>query len=468
MNRSISVFLLTIFLIASFGLAETTQAQTGWSKTIPDWEKIDFSEDPDVQILYKDEDIMITAEKIKYGVRRTVYWNKQYRPGESVVPSWMISAIEGTVQLYRKFIVEGDAVAFKAHNDSLTNRQSNEPPVAARDAPESYQTSDARKSENRAATCSGAVFTALTGAEDFELRYLPSKIDFGIFTMPDEIQSLSRKRLGDANYLRSLRTCRVVIDEHTQQTGLSQEEKLATLRDDLEDDLADLRSRIDSLGLKHRKTRSLADSALTVALAARDSAAAAKDSAEAAQKTANKALQWSKKALDWAQDNTDVFIGGGAERFANLLVPAGKLGLRVGSVELTGWYGYSSEVGTVQLPTEGEKSLNRVTSGSDLSWYVLNTSSLTNGTSRVQFEIGPSVGRVHAEDIISGREEYIRGYDAWLAGLALNLQIGPASLEAKGHYQVAREFDSSDLKFKPHGGNLRAEFGIKLYLNRLF
>lgn len=433
MNRitSISAFLFAILL--SFALPQDVVAQS----TIPQWGHIDFSENEDISVIARTDKAILSCEELSDRRRCSVWFDARFELGSAAVRESMRQAVKSNRSLYRMRHAKADAVLYEGFNDSNQNKQSGSRPVAEESAPERYQTSDSRLAELRAMTGRDLSISLLSKGYTMENigQFMPSKVETSSFSMPDSLQSLTRKVLGDEFYLKSQRTFRIVMVNYHDNTELALEEKIKKLRDGLRTEMQQLRHRVDSLEQKHRQTRNLAQNN--------------------ASQIDSLGTQVSKMT-DSGNITVGFFAGAGLERFAGINSYLGEVGFRLGEAEAFGWYGRKSNVGTADLQ-DGAVAIHRETYGVGFNWYPLQIAD-----NRIEF--GPSAAFEHGEDYLDGREQFIRGYESGQIGLATQISVWRfVSLQGSLRYQVAQSFESTDLKLDAEGSNIRA--GVTLRIN---
>jgi uncharacterized coiled-coil protein SlyX len=147
-------------------------------------------------------------------------------------------------------------------------------------------------------------------------------------------------------------------------------------------------------------------------------------------------------------------IGLNAEHFADQLAPTISAGVTIGRLDLTGWYGFMPNTGTVDLDI-GTVNTRRETYGGMATWYVLDTDRLS---------VGPSIGWEHGEDAIEGRGSYVKVYESALLGASANIKlIGPLHLKASFAYApVIKSYSYDNQVLQDVNGNLRLNAGISV------
>lgn len=168
---------------------------------------------------------------------------------------------------------------------------------------------------------------------------------------------------------------------------------------------------------------------------------------DSAQETAQNAQALAEAANNKAEQSdggpeVGVIVGAGAGRFAGINSFIGEVGLRLGSAEIIAWAGGKYNIGTADLPDRGVTSINRETYGARLNWYPIN---LFN-----RLEIGPSLAFEHAEDVLKGREEFVRVHESSQIGVAGKLRLTDwLFIHGGARYLTGYKTESSDLKIDP-------------------
>ena len=147
-------------------------------------------------------------------------------------------------------------------------------------------------------------------------------------------------------------------------------------------------------------------------------------------------------------------LGLNVEHFADQLAPTISAGVTIGRLDLTGWYGFMPNTGTVDLDI-GTVNTRRETYGGMATWYVLDTDRLS---------VGPSIGWEHGEDAIEGRGSYVKVYESALLGASANIKlIGPLHLKASFAYApVIKSYSYDNQVLQDVNGNLRLNAGISV------
>lgn len=159
-------------------------------------------------------------------------------------------------------------------------------------------------------------------------------------------------------------------------------------------------------------------------------------------------------ALESRNMNVSGHIGINGEFFADQIAPTISAGVSVGQVEFAGWFGYMPNIDTADLDI-GVKDLNRLTYGGMATWYAINAGSLS---------LGPSIGWEHGEDLIKGRNSYVKLYDSVLAGASIDVKIaGPLHFRANVSWApVIKSNTNKNQVFVDAGHPIRAAAGISI------
>lgn len=165
-----------------------------------------------------------------------------------------------------------------------------------------------------------------------------------------------------------------------------------------------------------------------------------------------------KQKWDEQRDTTSIDVSGhlglNVEHFASQLAPTISAGVQIGRLDLTGWYGFMPNTGTVDLDI-GTVNTRRETYGGMATLYVLDNSRIS---------VGPSIGWEHGEDAIEGRGSYVKVYESALVGASADIKlIGPLHLKVSAAYTpVIKSYSYDNQVLQDESSNLRLSAGISV------
>jgi ElaB/YqjD/DUF883 family membrane-anchored ribosome-binding protein len=406
------------------------------------WSEIDFSGTEHIQVESKNDHCLIAeVTNIPGRSRYLIYFNAEFETGRSVVTDHMQQAVNACEQMVRGVIGRSHAVTFFGTDNSVPNQQSANLPLSETASSAQEQSNDYRLAQLRANAGRNLVVSELS---DIALQnagnYVPGKFQTQTVSAPDSLQRLDS--LSDQFSLEFRKAFFVMAEiyESGAPDASAFEDRITAMKNDVNRRFKRVHARVDSLGEEHAQTREIAQDAQATAESALAAAKAAQDSATAANETAEEAKSLAKKSLEWLRNNYNgVIIGAGAGRFAGINSFIGEVGLRLGSAEIIAWTGGKSNIGTADLPDRGVTSINRETYGARLNWYPIN---LFN-----RIQIGPSIAFEHGEDVLKGREEFIRIYESSQIGFASKIRLTDwLSVHGGARYLTGYKTESSDLK----------------------
>jgi len=288
MNRSASFFasfLFAFFLIA-FPLAQPMSAQEDPNKTehLKPWTKIDFADDPSIDLVQENKHCLIAENTNVPGRDRfRIYFNSEFRTGEALVTDGMMESIRACKPLIRDYISRGHAILFYGTNNHQANNQSEQRPLSEVESSERQTTNDYRLAQMRASVGVDATIAALADVPvDQAGNYVPGKIQTEVVLAPDSLQGL--EDLPDRASLEFRKSFFVVIEIYKEgaQNSSGSENRISAMKDDMRDWVTSVHSRIDSLGREHAETRDSVEAALDLARDAQNTAEDAQETAEEA------------------------------------------------------------------------------------------------------------------------------------------------------------------------------------------
>lgn len=152
--------------------------------------------------------------------------------------------------------------------------------------------------------------------------------------------------------------------------------------------------------------------------------------------------------------NVSGHIGLNGEYFADQIAPTLSAGVKIGQLELAGWFGYMSNISTADLDI-GTVDLNRQTYGGMATWYAIEAGPLS---------LGPSIGWEHGEDVIEGRGSYLKVYESAMVGASVDVEIvGPLHLRANIAYTpIIKSYAYNNQVLQDVNQPIRGNLGISI------